>query len=116
MAGTLLLVGGGCYGPFKLTCKVHEWNGRATSSRWGNEAIFFGLAAVGVYGLCAWVDALVFNSIEWWGGRNPMDGGTMEKKKKAEAPGRSVSGSEDVAASLAPAGNSAEVEPSRPGG
>ena len=114
VALTALVAGAGCYGPFKLTCKLHEWNGRATENRWANEAIFFVLAGVGVYSLCAFADAVVLNSIEWWSGRNPMDHGSTEKKK-AEAPGRFVAGDEEVAVSLAPEGDAVVVERFRAG-
>ncbi len=79
LAVPLLLVAGGCYGPFKLTCKLHHWNGEATQDRWINEFIFIVISPA--YGVCTMVDAVVLNSIEWWSGKNPMDP-TEEKSKK----------------------------------
>ena len=45
----------GCYGPFRLTTKLHQWNGNVSNN-----------------GLCTLGDVLIFNSIEFWGGQNPI--------------------------------------------
>ena len=64
----------GCYGPFNLTRKLHNWNG-SFENEWVDEAVFLGLIILPVYGISAFVDALVFNSIEFWGGENPIEVG-----------------------------------------
>ena len=61
----------GCYGPFRLTRKVHQWNGQV-GGKWANEVAFIVLVWVPVYGLATLGDALVFNSIEFWTGDNPI--------------------------------------------
>ena len=40
----------GCYGPNNAWNNLHDWNGKVTESKWGNEAVF--LAFIPVYGLC----------------------------------------------------------------
>lgn len=61
----------GCYGPFKLTKKIHKWNGEV-GEKWVNEAVFLGFVILPVYAGASLLDALVFNSIEFWGGDNPI--------------------------------------------
>lgn len=61
---------GGCYGSFNLVKKVHKWNG-TFGDKFVNEIGFLVLNIVPVYGVAAFVDAVVLNSIEFWTGRNP---------------------------------------------
>lgn len=63
----------GCYGTFSLTKRLHHWNG-SQDGRWVQEGVFLLLAIVPVYGICILGDALIFNSIEFWGGNNPITG------------------------------------------
>ena len=63
----------GCYGTFSLTKRLHHWNG-TQDGRWVQEGVFLLLAIVPVYGICMLGDALIFNSIEFWGGNNPITG------------------------------------------
>ena len=62
----------GCYGSFRLTSKVHEWNGQISESKWVNELIFVAFCIIPVYDVCMIADAIIFNSIEFWGGTNPI--------------------------------------------
>ena len=62
----------GCYGPFRLTKKLHTWNGEV-GGKWPNEFVFLVLLWVPVYGLSMLGDALIFNSVEFWTGDNPID-------------------------------------------
>ena len=62
----------GCYGPFTLTKSLHEWNGEV-GEKWVNELVFLGLVIIPVYGIATIGDALIFNSIEFWTGENPLD-------------------------------------------
>ena len=61
---------GGCYGSFTLVKKVHKWNG-TFGDKFVNEVGFLVLNIVPVYGVAAFVDAVVLNSIEFWTGKNP---------------------------------------------
>ena len=64
----LSLLGTSCLGPDKTFNNLHDWNTKATDSKWGNEAIFLGLNIIPVYGLCYLADIVVFNSIVFWKG------------------------------------------------
>lgn len=62
----------GCYGPFYLTRKVWKWNGEVSSNKWAVEVAFLVMSWLPVYGLATLLDAVVFNSIEFWTGNNPV--------------------------------------------
>jgi len=73
---TTLLVGvTGCYGSFAVTQKVHQVNDEVSDNKWVDEVVFLVFAALPVYGIATVIDALIVNSIEFWTGENPMDGG-----------------------------------------
>ena len=81
------LFASGCYGPFNLTRRLYRWNGQV-GDKWANEFAFLVLAWLPVYGLATLGDALIFNSIEFWGGKNPVepptarhDGSTIQTKR-----------------------------------
>ena len=89
----LALALGGCYGPFRLTRKLHTWNGQV-GDKWANEVVFIVLVWVPVYGLATLGDGLIFNSIEFWTGNNPINSAESDRsgirtkrivKKDAEA-------------------------------
>ena len=61
----------GCTGPFALTKNLHKWQ-TSSKDKWVNEVVFLGCAIFQVYGICCLGDALIFNSIEFWGGENPI--------------------------------------------
>ena len=75
-AGLLLAsttLASGCYGPFNLTQRLWNWNGKVTGNKWANEGIFLVCAILPVYAICTLADAIIFNSIEFWTGDNPID-------------------------------------------
>ncbi len=76
----LSMFASGCYGPFNLTRQVHHWNGTVSDNEWIQEGIYFfgGIA----YALAAFADSLVFNSIEFWGGENPVPAPTAQVIEK----------------------------------
>lgn len=61
----------GCYGPFRLTKRLHAWNGQV-GEKWVQEAVFLGMVLLPVYAFASLADAVVFNSLEFWGKQNPM--------------------------------------------
>ncbi len=67
-----VLVMTGCTGPFALTKKVHAWQ-TGFDEKWVDEVAFLGCVILPVYGLATLGDALIFNSVEFWTGDNPMD-------------------------------------------
>lgn len=62
----------GCYGSFSLVTKLHNWNGQVSNKKFVNELVFFGLCIIPAYEIACLGDALIFNSIEFWGGNNPI--------------------------------------------
>lgn len=71
----------GCYGSFGLTTKLHEWNGQVSNKKGINELVFIAFCIIPAYEVCALADAIVLNSIEFWGGNNPvaMDEGQIDE-------------------------------------
>ena len=65
------VVSNSCYGPFKLTSKLYSWNG-TIGSKWANTAVFFAFCIIPVYDVTLFLDAILFNAIEFWGGNNPI--------------------------------------------
>ncbi|MDX9883933.1 MAG: DUF3332 family protein [Prolixibacteraceae bacterium] len=61
----------GCYGPFRLTQNLHEWNG-SLGDEWVNSLVFYGLLIVPVYEIALTIDAVILNTIEFWTGDNPV--------------------------------------------
>lgn len=74
-----------CYGPFNLTRKLHKWNGEVGTSKWTNEAVFLGLAILNVYTVAALADVVVFNSVEFWSGKNPVTAKTTRSAARGQA-------------------------------
>ena len=69
---SLGLLSTGCVGPYNATRGLLSWNTRATDSKWWNAVIHVGLWVVPVYELAILGDALIFNTIEFYGGENPF--------------------------------------------
>lgn len=70
----LVAMSTGCLGRSALTQKVKKTNLSLTENRNGREAIFLGFQVFWVYRICTILDLLVFNSIEFWSGSNPISG------------------------------------------
>lgn len=67
----------GCVGKnngFALFNKIYDWNLTASDNEWVNEIIFLGLCIIPVYPICLFADTIVFNSIDFWTGDNPIVG------------------------------------------
>lgn len=76
LSGMLLVMSlllSGCYGPFNLTRQLHRWNGQV-GDKYVNELVFLALTILPlpVYGVAVLADMVIFNSIEFWTGRNPV--------------------------------------------
>ena len=69
---TLALLGTGCLGPNNAFNGMIHWNQRVTDNKFANEGIFLGLIIIPVYELMLIGDLLIFNSIEFWSGSNPI--------------------------------------------
>lgn len=77
----ILFFASGCYGPFNLTKRLYLWNGDV-GDKWENELVFLLFTILPVYGTVVSADAIIFNSIQFWTGENPVD----PPYRKAEAP------------------------------
>ena len=70
VAACVLLTG--CTGPFALTKKLHTWQ-TGFENKWVDEVAFLGCIILPVYSLSTLADGLIFNSVEFWTGENPMN-------------------------------------------
>ena len=70
LAGSMLTTS--CIGNFALTNKLLAWN-KTISNKFVNELVFFAFWIIPVYEVSALADVLVFNTIEFWSGNNPVD-------------------------------------------
>lgn len=73
-AGSILF--SSCIGPFALSNKLLAWN-QNIDNKFVNAIIFVVLTPV--YGLTLAGDAIIFNSIEFWTGNNPLEVGVVKK-------------------------------------
>jgi hypothetical protein len=64
----------GCMGHNALTAKALKFNLSATEARWGREGLFVGMFIIPIYPIFKLLDLLIFNSIEFWAGENPLNG------------------------------------------
>ena len=71
---SLAIISSGCIGNFGLSGKVRKFNLEQTQDRWGREILFVILYIIPVYGFAGLADIIVFNSIEFWTGKNPING------------------------------------------
>ena len=72
LAGFLPLSTSGCFGTFQLTRKVYKFNREVSPDKWIRELTFLVMVVLPVYGFASFLDAVVFNSIEFWTGNNPV--------------------------------------------
>jgi hypothetical protein len=74
VAGILVLGLGssGCLGPDNLYGQVKHWNRGISEQDWVVELLFIGMSIIPVYPLALTGDVLIFNTIEYWSGNNPI--------------------------------------------
>jgi len=97
----------GCYGPFNLTRRLYNWNGQAGTTKWEREFVFILLAWVPVYGLAILGDAVVFNSMEFWTGKNPIDSASMNSNESRTK--RLVRGDKEVRLTYLPTSDAGQL-------
>ena len=69
LASTLFVTG--CLGPNNAQNSVRNWNATVTDMNWVNEILY--LIPLGfVQSLALWADSLIFNTIDYWSGSNPI--------------------------------------------
>ncbi|MBW5418605.1 DUF3332 family protein [Vibrio cholerae] len=62
----------GCMGQMAATGLVNKFNLEVVDNRYAREGLFLLLSPV--YGLTSTADLFIFNSIEFWTGKNPISG------------------------------------------
>lgn len=72
-----------CIGSFGLTNKLLSWN-KSVGSKFANEVVFFAFWVLPVYEITLLADVVVLNSIEFWGGDNPVASNGKTLKIKGE--------------------------------
>ncbi|MCB9183050.1 MAG: DUF3332 family protein [Flavobacteriales bacterium] len=60
----------GCFGEFALTRKAYDWHA-SIGNKWVRSLLLW-IPMGFVYGVTAFVDAVILNLIEFWSGTNPM--------------------------------------------
>ncbi len=60
-----------CFGSFQATRKLYAFN-KGVGDKWIVEVVFLAMNIIPIYGLAAMGDAIIFNSVEFWTGDNPM--------------------------------------------
>ena len=68
---SITLVQTGCFGSFKLTNSLYDWN-MSLGSDAGKEVVFLAFVIIPVYGVTLFIDGLILNTIEYWTGSSPM--------------------------------------------
>ncbi|HLF17724.1 MAG TPA: DUF3332 family protein [Candidatus Omnitrophota bacterium] len=71
----------GCTGSFNLTKKVYNAH-RSQDDKWADEIMFLICVMVPVYSIATFADAVIFNSIEFWTGENPVDSVKADTNEK----------------------------------
>ena len=111
VAGLML---SGCYGPFYLVRKVYKFNGEVSDNKWIVELVYLVCTYVPVYAIAGLADALIFNSIEFWTGNNPL--GTADASGVTASKRIARDGSEAVFKRIAtPDGDQLMIEQFRDG-
>lgn len=67
----------GCYGKFALTRKVYTMNGQV-GDKFLRSGLTWVFLIVPVYGIAGLADFVVFNTIEFWSGKNPVAEGEKD--------------------------------------
>jgi len=67
----VILILSACTGSFTLTNKVNKFN-KTFENPWVEEVVFLAMVIVPVYEISLIADMLIFNSIEFWTGENPV--------------------------------------------
>ena len=61
----------GCFGEFGLTRKVYEFN-QGVGGKFVNQIVFWAMCVIPVYEVAGMLDVIIFNTIEFWTGSNPV--------------------------------------------
>lgn len=61
-----------CLGSYSAFNGLREWNDQVSGNKFVNNLLFWGLWIVPVYEIFIFGDTLIFNTIEFWSGSNPL--------------------------------------------
>jgi len=75
LALAVLFCFAGCLGPNHAVGHMYQWND-SFENKWAKEGVF--VVTFPVYLILAAGDALIFNSIQWWSGVNPISRPTKD--------------------------------------
>lgn len=86
VAGVVIagMLASGCTGSFQLTRKVYNFH-RAQTDKWTDEIFFLVVTLIPVYSFATLADAVVFNSIEFWTGNNPVSSAASPTQRVVRA-------------------------------
>ena len=62
-----------CLGPDNLYHTVKNWNAQVSDEDWVNEVVFLAFIIIPVYGVAMFGDIVIFNTIDYWTGDNPIN-------------------------------------------
>ena len=62
----------GCLGPDHLYGGLRNWNAELSEQDWVNEVVFLGLCIIPVYPIAMLGDVVIFNTVNYWSGNNPI--------------------------------------------
>ncbi len=68
----------GCFGKFQLTRKIYDIN-QSVEQPYLRSAVTWVFVIVPVYGIAGLLDFVIFNTIEFWSGENPIARGPVTK-------------------------------------
>jgi hypothetical protein len=74
LAGFIPVATSGCFGRFEALRMVYDFNEDIHEDKWVVWVSFLVLSIVPVYGIAVLADVIIFNSVEFWTGQNPVDG------------------------------------------
>ena len=67
-----------CIGSFNLSNKILNWN-HSLGNKFVNEIVFLAFWIIPVYEICIFADGIIFNTIEFWSGSNPIRAGLIQE-------------------------------------
>jgi Domain of unknown function (DUF3332) len=68
----------GCFGSFAATTSLWRFNKGVSDNKWLQWLVFLGLVIIPIYELFTLGDVLVFNTVEFFTGRNPIGAASVD--------------------------------------
>ena len=62
-----------CLGPDNAYRSVKNWNAELATQDWINEVVYVGMHIIPVYPILLLGDIVIFNTIGYWSGENPIN-------------------------------------------